>query len=40
MQEQWQVRYQQMQARIDKLSSDMQALSKQTKAPEAPIETA
>lgn len=34
MQEQWQVRYQQLQARIDKMSGDLQALTKQSKEAE------
>jgi gas vesicle protein len=31
IQEQWQARYQQLQARVDKMSGDMQALTKQSK---------
>ncbi len=31
IQEQWQARYQQLQARVDKMSGDLQALTKQAK---------
>ncbi len=37
LQEQWQVRYQQMQARIDKMSDDLQALTKQSKEVEPTV---
>ncbi len=37
LQEQWQVRYQQLQARVDKMSGDLQALTKQSKEVEPTV---